>query len=61
MAEHIRAGLAVGHVLVGIGAEVDVGVEATCLQHFHQHRHDVTMDAFEAIEDHVDGRTILFP
>ncbi len=59
--EHIHAGFAIRHVLVGIGAEVDVGIETTVLQHFNQNGDDVRMDAFKTVDGAVDGLRRLFP
>ncbi len=48
--EHVQAGFAVSHVGVGIGTEVDVGIETAGFEHFHQHGHDVTVDALKALD-----------
>ena len=61
MAEHVEASLAVSHVLVGVGAEVDRGIEASLAQHFDEDRNDVAVDVFEALDGGVDGLAVLLP
>ena len=61
MTEHVKTFFTVGHVLIGIGTEVDVSIETSGLQHFNQHRNDVAVNAFETVDYAVDGLAAFFP
>ncbi len=61
MAEHIQTGNTLGHVLVGIRAEVTGRIEAGLPQHFDQHRNDVAVNAFKAVDRCINGLAVLLP
>ena len=61
MPKHVKARRAICHVLIGVGAKVHSSVETSGHQEFDQDRHDVTVDAFKAVNRAIDSLASLFP
>src|SRR5262245_7989802 len=48
-------------MLVRIGTKVYADIKACGLQHLDQHRRDVAVDAFKAVDSHTESLAVLRP